>query len=131
MATDRAVLRYALTISRAAIERYDVWVSDSTPMSRKDRGNGTPHPHPFLPRHGGETGYVTDVDALSNHLKDLGLTPGTPRDASWGRTRFPDARSDGRELSFARPIRWFGKSYALKGEPPTAAVPVAVVRRHR
>ena len=21
----------------------------------KDRGSGTPHPHPFLPRHGGET----------------------------------------------------------------------------
>lgn len=56
MATDRAVLKYALTISR-----YDVWVADSTPMSRKDRGNGTPHPHPFLPRHGVETGYLTDV----------------------------------------------------------------------
>jgi hypothetical protein len=26
---------------RSVIERYDVWVADSTPMSRKDRGSGT------------------------------------------------------------------------------------------
>src|SRR5436309_14249424 len=28
--------------------------------------------------------YVTDVDALWNHLKDRGFDPEIPRDASWG-----------------------------------------------
>ena len=91
-------------------------------MSRKDRGSRTPHPHPrpYLPRHGGETGYITDVDAFWNHLKDRGFDPGIPRDASWGERYFLMLDPDGHELSFARPLRWFGKSYVRKGEPPTA-----------
>lgn len=90
-------------------------------MSRKDRGSGTPHPHPFLPRHGGETGYVTDMDAFWNHLKERGFGPDIPRDASWGERYFPMPDPDGNELSFAPaapPLTW--KELRTQGEPPTA-----------
>jgi catechol 2,3-dioxygenase-like lactoylglutathione lyase family enzyme len=48
--------------------------------------------------------YVTDVDALWNHLKDRGLNPEIPRDASWGERYFHMPDPDGHELSFARPL---------------------------
>ncbi len=49
--------------------------------------------------------YVTDVDALWNHLKDRGFDPEIPRDASWGERYFHMPDPDGHELSFARPLR--------------------------
>jgi catechol 2,3-dioxygenase-like lactoylglutathione lyase family enzyme len=48
--------------------------------------------------------YVTDVDALWNHLRDLGFDPEIPRDASWGERYFHMPDPDGHELSFACPI---------------------------
>ena len=48
--------------------------------------------------------YVTDVDALWNHLKDLGFDPEIPRDAAWGESCFHMPDPDGHELSFAGPI---------------------------
>jgi catechol 2,3-dioxygenase-like lactoylglutathione lyase family enzyme len=48
--------------------------------------------------------YVTDVDAVWNHLKDRGLDPEMPRDASWGERYFHMPDPDGHELSFARPL---------------------------
>ena len=49
--------------------------------------------------------YVTDVDALWNHLKHRGFNPEIPRDASWGERYFHVPDPDGHELSFARPLR--------------------------
>ncbi|MGA8440786.1 MAG: VOC family protein [Candidatus Sulfotelmatobacter sp.] len=49
--------------------------------------------------------YVTDVDALWNHLKDRGFDPEIPRDGSWGERYFHMPDPDGHELSFARPLR--------------------------
>ena len=49
--------------------------------------------------------YVTDVDALWNHLKDRGFDPEIPRDAPWGERYFHMPDPDGHELSFARPLR--------------------------
>ena len=49
--------------------------------------------------------YVTDVDALWNHLKDLGFDPEIPRDASWGERYFHMPDPDGHELSFAQPLQ--------------------------
>ena len=49
--------------------------------------------------------YVTDVDALWNHLKDRGFDPEIPRDASWGERYFHMPDPDRHELSFARPLR--------------------------
>ncbi len=49
--------------------------------------------------------YVTDVDALWNHLKDQGFDPEIPQDASWGERYFHISDPDGHELSFARPLR--------------------------
>jgi catechol 2,3-dioxygenase-like lactoylglutathione lyase family enzyme len=49
--------------------------------------------------------YVTDVDALWNHLKDRGFDPEIPRDAPWGERYFHTPDPDGHELSFARPLR--------------------------
>jgi catechol 2,3-dioxygenase-like lactoylglutathione lyase family enzyme len=49
--------------------------------------------------------YVTDVDALWNHLKERGFDPEIPRDASWGERYFHMPDPDGHELSFARPLR--------------------------
>ena len=48
--------------------------------------------------------YVTDVNALWNHLKDRGFDPEIPRDASWGERYFHLPDPDGHELSFARPL---------------------------
>jgi catechol 2,3-dioxygenase-like lactoylglutathione lyase family enzyme len=48
--------------------------------------------------------YVTDVDALWNHLKGRGFDPGIPRDGSWGERYFHMPDPDGHELSFARPL---------------------------
>jgi uncharacterized glyoxalase superfamily protein PhnB len=48
--------------------------------------------------------YVTDVDALWNHLKERGFDPEVPRDANWGERYFHMRDPDGHELSFARPI---------------------------
>jgi len=48
--------------------------------------------------------YVTDVDALWNHLKERGFNPVVPRDARWGERYFHMPDPDGHELSFARPI---------------------------
>jgi catechol 2,3-dioxygenase-like lactoylglutathione lyase family enzyme len=49
--------------------------------------------------------YVTDVDALWNHLKDRGFDPGIPQDAPWGERYFQLPDPDGHELSFAWPLR--------------------------
>ena len=49
--------------------------------------------------------YVADVDALWNHLKDRGVDPEIPRDASWGERYFHMPDPDSHELSFARPLR--------------------------
>jgi catechol 2,3-dioxygenase-like lactoylglutathione lyase family enzyme len=49
--------------------------------------------------------YVSDVDALWNHLKDRGFDPKIPQDASWGERYFHVPDPDGHELSFARPLR--------------------------
>ena len=49
--------------------------------------------------------YVSDVDALWNHLKDRGFDPEIPRDASWGERYFHMPDPDGHELSFAQPLR--------------------------
>jgi catechol 2,3-dioxygenase-like lactoylglutathione lyase family enzyme len=48
--------------------------------------------------------YVTDVDALWNHLKDRGFDPEVPLDASWGERYFHMPDPDAHELSFARPL---------------------------
>ena len=48
--------------------------------------------------------YVTDVDALWNHLKEWGFDPEVPRDACWGERYFHMPVPDGHELSCARPI---------------------------
>jgi catechol 2,3-dioxygenase-like lactoylglutathione lyase family enzyme len=42
--------------------------------------------------------YVTDVDALWNHLKDRGFDPEIPRDASWGERYFHMPDPDSHEL---------------------------------
>ena len=61
--------------------------------------------------------YVTDVDALWNHLKDRGFDPEIPRDASWGERYFQIPDPDGHELSFARPLRMTSKGlHAQKRE---------------
>jgi uncharacterized glyoxalase superfamily protein PhnB len=49
--------------------------------------------------------YVSDVDALWNHLKDRGFDPKIPQDASWGERYFHVPDPDGHELSFARRLR--------------------------
>jgi catechol 2,3-dioxygenase-like lactoylglutathione lyase family enzyme len=49
--------------------------------------------------------YVSDVDALWNHLKERGFDPQIPQDASWGERYFHVPDPDGHELSFARPLR--------------------------
>ena len=48
--------------------------------------------------------YVTDVDALWNHLKDRRFDPEIPRVAPWGERYFHMPDPDGHELSFARPL---------------------------
>jgi catechol 2,3-dioxygenase-like lactoylglutathione lyase family enzyme len=49
--------------------------------------------------------YVTNVDALWNHLKERGFDPEIPRDAPWGERYFHMPDPDGHELSFARPLQ--------------------------
>jgi catechol 2,3-dioxygenase-like lactoylglutathione lyase family enzyme len=50
--------------------------------------------------------YVTDVDALHEHVVASGYRPDTiPRDAAWGERFFHLTDPDGHELSFARPLR--------------------------
>lgn len=57
-----------------------------------------------VPRWGRLIFYVTDVDALWNHLKDRVFDPEIPRDASWGERYFHMPDPDAHELSFARPL---------------------------
>src|SRR6266852_3446473 len=49
--------------------------------------------------------YVSDVDRFWTYLKDKGLHPEPPRDASWGERYFHLSDPDGHELSFARPLQ--------------------------
>ena len=49
--------------------------------------------------------YVSDVDALWNHLKDRGFNLKIPQDASWGERYFHMPDPDGHELSFAQSLR--------------------------
>ena len=46
--------------------------------------------------------HVTDVDAFWTHLKESGLHPEIPHDASWGERYFHMFDPDGHELSFAQ-----------------------------
>jgi catechol 2,3-dioxygenase-like lactoylglutathione lyase family enzyme len=48
--------------------------------------------------------YVVDVDEFWAYLKERGVDPERPRDASWGERYFHMPDPDGHELSFARPI---------------------------
>jgi catechol 2,3-dioxygenase-like lactoylglutathione lyase family enzyme len=48
--------------------------------------------------------YLADVDAFWEHLREKGLQPESPRDASWGELYFHMPHPDGHESSFARPI---------------------------
>lgn len=48
--------------------------------------------------------YVSDVDAFWLYLKEKGLRPEKPQDASWGERYFHVSDPDGHELSFAHPI---------------------------
>ena len=48
--------------------------------------------------------HVADVDAFWAHLKEKGLEPDSPEDASWGERYFHLHDPDGHELSFARPL---------------------------
>jgi catechol 2,3-dioxygenase-like lactoylglutathione lyase family enzyme len=49
--------------------------------------------------------YVTDVDAMYERCRSLGLRPDTmPRNAEWGERFFHITDPDGHELSFAHPI---------------------------
>ena len=48
--------------------------------------------------------YVPDVDAFWTHLKERGLDPAKPQDATWGERYFHMPDPDGHELSFARPL---------------------------
>jgi uncharacterized glyoxalase superfamily protein PhnB len=46
--------------------------------------------------------HVADVDAFWTHLKENGLEPDNPQNASWGERYFHSHDPDGYELSFAR-----------------------------
>jgi catechol 2,3-dioxygenase-like lactoylglutathione lyase family enzyme len=48
--------------------------------------------------------HVADVDAFWTHLKENGLEPDNPQNASWGERYFHIHDPDGYELSFARPL---------------------------
>jgi catechol 2,3-dioxygenase-like lactoylglutathione lyase family enzyme len=48
--------------------------------------------------------YVSDVDAFWAHLKEKGLRPEAPQDASWAERYFHMSDPDGHALSFAHPI---------------------------
>jgi catechol 2,3-dioxygenase-like lactoylglutathione lyase family enzyme len=47
---------------------------------------------------------VSDVDEFWASLKEKGLAPETPQNASWGERYFHIHDPDGHELSFARPL---------------------------
>jgi len=49
--------------------------------------------------------YCDDVDEVNRRLREEGLGPPEPRDASWGERYFHLKDPDGNEISFARPIR--------------------------
>jgi catechol 2,3-dioxygenase-like lactoylglutathione lyase family enzyme len=48
---------------------------------------------------------VADVDAIWAYLREKGLHPERPWDASWGERYFHMPDPNGHELSFARPLR--------------------------
>lgn len=49
--------------------------------------------------------YVSDVDAMYEHIREAGFEPETaPRDAEWGERYFHILDPDGHEISLARPI---------------------------
>ena len=48
--------------------------------------------------------HVPDVDMFWAYLKEKGLRPEAPRDASWGERYFHLSDPDGHELSLAHPI---------------------------
>ena len=48
--------------------------------------------------------HVPDVDRFWAYLKEKGMRPEAPRDASWGERYFHLSDPDGHELSFAHPI---------------------------
>lgn len=48
--------------------------------------------------------YVSDVDGFWSYLKEKGLRPKRPQDASWGERYFQVSDPDGHELSVAHPI---------------------------
>ena len=49
--------------------------------------------------------HVSDVDAFWTHLKERGLDPESPRDASWGERYFHVLDPDCHQLSLARPLQ--------------------------
>ena len=49
--------------------------------------------------------YCDDVDGVNRRLREEGLDPPEPRDASWGERFFQLKDPDGNEVSFASPIR--------------------------
>lgn len=52
--------------------------------------------------------HVSDVDALYDRVRELGLKPSTePRNAEWGERHFHLIDPDGHELSFAEPLSQF------------------------
>jgi catechol 2,3-dioxygenase-like lactoylglutathione lyase family enzyme len=72
--------------------------------------------------------YVTDVDALWNHMKDRGFDPEIPRDASWGERYFHMPDPDGHELSFARPATMTWRKLLVRRRAfHTVVIPVAGV----
>ena len=58
-----------------------------------------------MPQWGRLIFHVTDVDAVCTYLKERGLDPEIPRDASWGERYFHMLDPDGHELSFAQPLQ--------------------------
>jgi catechol 2,3-dioxygenase-like lactoylglutathione lyase family enzyme len=60
--------------------------------------------------------HVSDVDRIWAYLREKGLHPDTPQDASWGERYFHMLDPDGHELSFARPIQ---RSRTCSGREPT------------
>ena len=49
--------------------------------------------------------YCDDVDEVNRILKNNGLTPPSPRNASWGERFFHLHDPDGNEISFAQPLK--------------------------
>jgi len=75
-----------------------LWTKDSTgPILNLERGNPVVH-------WGRLIFYVPDVDAFRAYLKEKGLRPEAPQDASWGERYFHMSDPDGHALSFAHPI---------------------------